>query len=754
MSNIKLVSVRVSSHCLYPNDTLYLECSFESLCDHPAGEKLDIFCDFLFGHMNNPECNQKNYRVVMPMYPQPMHWKKGNVYTCGLHWKIRPDMYGGTFELNVGMANSEAVPEEFEFKGKNVHRCYVGDIEVAFGGCAPKFVNSHKTEMTFEFDKISSNSVFDSGNEGEVYIRRKADDSIITDLFTGSRYCGEYAGFELKKTVGDIDEKTELVNITEKDGYELLEVKFPNLVSSANSKMITVFGSGRLIDSTENYSFGYEQTYYQRNVGIIKDSDSFTVVETPYLDDKLHHSIFRVNGVPYASVGVTLTYRVRAYGDLESLKVINNPAFVIKKANSQPELLYYLRKDLKLKSMDYYRTLFYYFQIECDGFDEVNTFNGALERVKQIYNLTGGMKQVMLLRGWQHEGHDTGYPDVFTINRKAGTLDDLKHLVTEARKYNAIVTFHDNYDDMYDELPYFDPEIASADCRGGMYKSWIWVSGISRMTSFKKYVTSGKMAARVKKTVEMYPVKDSYHLDVMSQEVRRYDFDPKVKAAAQESLEYKKAVIREFEKYGFNVTSEGVSQPFAGIIAHAWCLGVNYAKVFFKESYFPLLAMIYHGLYPYSGGSDYLNLICGATIVPDICGDVKKYKDVYFKKALPLNMLWDKQIDDYSKESDIYKVYYSDGSIVVYDKKNDTLTVENNKEILTKDGNVLVKGYKDNEYIGYTESGKMTIDKKNIKEIHELDFDGMKAPVNYTLTDDGALIETNAKTGFKVILND
>ena len=117
-------------------------------------------------------------------------------------------------------------------------------------------------------------------------------------------------------------------------------------------------------------------------------------------------------------------------------------------------------------------------------------------------------------------------------------------------------------------------------------------------------------------------------------------------------------------------------------------------------------------------------------------------------------MLWDKQIDDYSKESDIYKVYYSDGSVVVYDKKNDTLTVENNKEILTKDGNVLVKGYKDNEYIGYTESGKMTIDKKNIKEIHELDFDGMKAPVNYTLTDDGALIETNAKTGFKVILND
>ncbi len=754
MSNIKLVGVRVSSHCIYPGNILYVECSFEALCDHPVKEKADLFCDFLYGHMNMPECNQRNYRVTMPIYPQPMHWKKGNVYTCGLHWKLRPDLYGGSLGINVGIANSDAVPIEFESNGKNTKRCYAGDVEAAFGGCAPKFVNSHKTEMKFEFGKINSNDAFTSGNEGEVYIRNRADDSIITDYFDGGCYCSEYVSFDLVKTVNDIDEKTELVNVTEKYGYELLDVKFPNLVSRANSKMITVFGSGRCVDSTENYSFGYEQTYYQRNVGIIRDGNSFTVVETPYLDDKLHHSIFRVNDVPYASVGVTLTYRVRAYGELESIRVINNPSYIIKKADSQQELLNYLRKDLKLKSADYYRTLFYYFQIECDGCDEVHTFNDALERVKMIYNLTGGIKQVMLLRGWQHEGHDTGYPDVFTLNKHGGTMDDLKHLITEARKYNAIVTFHDNYDDMYDETPYFDPEIASMDCRGEMYKSWIWVSGISRMTSFKKYVQSGKMAARVKKTVEMYPVKDSYHLDVMSQEVRRYDFDPHVKCAAQESLKYKKDVIKEFENYGFNITSEGVSQPFAGVIAHAWTLGVGYSTLFFRESFFPLLAMIYHGKFPYSGGSDYRNLICGSTVVPDIVGDGKNYKEVFFKKALPLNMLWDKQIDDYANDGDIYKAYYSDGSVVVYDRETDSLTVENNEDIYTKDGNVLVKGFKDNEYIGYTETGSMIIGKNNISEIYELDFDGNRKPIDYTVTDSGAAINTNTKTGFKVILND
>lgn len=64
----------------------------------------------------------------------------------------------------------------------------------------------------------------------------------------------------------------------------------------------------------------------------------------------------------------------------------------------------------------YDRALFYYFQIECDGCREIRTFADALQRVKDLYEITGGAKQVMLLRGWQHNGHDTGYPDVFSAS--------------------------------------------------------------------------------------------------------------------------------------------------------------------------------------------------------------------------------------------------------------------------------------------------------------------------------------------------
>ena len=72
------------------------------------------------------------------------------------------------------------------------------------------------------------------------------------------------------------------------------------------------------------------------------------------------------------------------------------------------------------------------------------------------------------------------------------------------------------------------------------YKGWIWVSGLSRIISVPKYVKSGKMQKRVKKTLSMYPVHSSYHLDVLSCEARRYDLDENVRIAAEEFSEYKK----------------------------------------------------------------------------------------------------------------------------------------------------------------------------------------------------------------------
>ena len=518
--------------------------------------------------------------------------------------------------------------------------------------------------------------------------------------------------------------------------------------------MITTFMGGRKFDSQKVFAWGYEQKYDHRNVVVIELESGYKVVEAPYLDDKLHHSVYEKNGERFADTGVTFTYRMRAYGSLESVKVINIPTLYIYSTDSMSDVLTYLRKDLKKKTDMYDRALFYYFQIECDGHEGVRTFNDALERVKELYYMTGGVKQFMLLRGWQHEGHDTGYPDVFTVNKKGGTLEDLKFLITEARKYNAVVTFHDNYDDMYEENGYFDADIVAKDGRGNNFKSWIWVSGISNMTSFPKLVKSGKMQERVKKTLEMYPVKDSYHLDVLSCEAKRYDFSPDIHMAAQEALEYKKAVIAEFEKYGFIVTSEAVSQPFAGIIGHAWSIGyADSERLFSVDELFPLMPMIYHGIVPYSGGDCVHSVIAGATIIPGITGGLGNYKEVYYLHTLPILYLCNNTIESYKYENGIYVTTYDNGAVIRYDVNNNDIEIKIGDNYLVKNENTLVEGYNDGEYIGYTKNGDFRLKKtfvQDILEIKEISED--KKELAYRIEDDVLFVDADKNTAFRIIL--
>ena len=757
---IELIGVRASSHCLYVGDEVFVECTFKALSDRPITKRVELFCDFVFGHMTLPASMPKKYRVSTVMYPQPVMWKKGDVVTVGTRWRIPNGIYGGSFGINVGICDSETVPVSFMAQGKCVNRFYAGDIQAAFEGCAPKFVNSHRDEIYFK--------VADGGNEAQgglrnelpqtagVVLRDKENDTLIDVMAddNSGHYSCEYVSFSVStEKTGDLT-CVKLTDVCEEKGYELLEVKLPNLITRSNTRMITAFMGGRKADPEKAYAWGYEQRYDQRNVAVLESDGSVCAIDAPYLDDKLHHSIFGFNGVRYASVGVTFTYRLRMYGEYESIRVINVPSVYIYTAGSMLDVLGYLRKGLKKRSHMYDRALVYYFQIECDGVEEIRTFADALQRVKELYEITGGAKQVMLLRGWQHQGHDTGYPDVFTVNKKAGSLDDLKYLIDEARKYNAIVTFHDNYDDMYEENGYFDGGIAARNGHGGYLTSWIWVGGISVLTSFPKLIRSGKMQKRVKKTLEMYPVKDSYHLDVLSCEVKRYDFSPEIRMAAQEVVEYKKEVIKEFEKYGFTITSEQVSQPFANLIGHAWTIGYmpEWLRLFSCEEGFPLLPMIYHGFLGYSETDQWYSVVSGSVIVPGITGGLGNYKEVYYLRTLPMGLLCNCTLDDYRLENGEHIMLYSDGTAIRL--KGEDIEIKNGDRYLTKDGNTLVDGYKDGEYIGYTKNGGFRMKKYFDGEIAEVREIGEgNRNLEYQVNDSDICINASAGTAFKICMD-
>ncbi len=72
-------------------------------------------------------------------------------------------------------------------------------------------------------------------------------------------------------------------------------------------------------------------------------------------------------------------------------------------------------------------------------------FLRQLDNVKKIYYLTDGFRQMIELKGYQSEGHDTGHPDYAgNYNERAGGLKDLNTLVNEGKRYNAYIGLHIN----------------------------------------------------------------------------------------------------------------------------------------------------------------------------------------------------------------------------------------------------------------------------------------------------------------------
>ena len=74
-----------------------------------------------------------------------------------------------------------------------------------------------------------------------------------------------------------------------------------------------------------------------------------------------------------------------------------------------------------------------------------NPFIKTLDDIKKVDLLTDGLGQSIELKGYQDQGHDSAHPDYAGhYNEAAGGLTDIRAVVTQARKYNAIVGVHIN----------------------------------------------------------------------------------------------------------------------------------------------------------------------------------------------------------------------------------------------------------------------------------------------------------------------
>jgi hypothetical protein len=149
------------------------------------------------------------------------------------------------------------------------------------------------------------------------------------------------------------------------------------------------------------------------------------------------------------------------------------------------------------------------------------TYEQALKVIKMVHELTCGIPQVVLLTGWQYEGHDSKYPawgaasEHLKRDCDATAEESLRWLMREARKYNCLVALHINMFDAYEDSPlfqgYLEKDIIAKDKNGKPIVGNRWWGMDCYHVSYTQEWKHGLAQKRIDDLIAMVPEIRDHH---------------------------------------------------------------------------------------------------------------------------------------------------------------------------------------------------------------------------------------------------
>ena len=841
----KLLKVEVNYDQFQPGDTVEVVCTWQNAGNSPSAKPLNSFLELSFGHQRIVETTPQFHRYYFDIYPATTQWQKGDIWKTSIRQKM-PPVWGGSYKFKIGLCDENHTPVQFlGDNGSVVSFVAPGQIELGWSWGTPTMermrkpwsklynqaVELKKNENTpYTYLAIGDNpmirlsdkkpvllgvgSLINSTQSGDnspvisvrslendelIYsstsklsvkydVIAKNDKSVIYKASVLNRK-KEIAGFDLVfETIGK-QLQIRLNNVSENQGFELIEIKLPSLLSLSGNdvSMMNFFGGGRLISLKKALPQGYTLNYDIRNAAALLTKSEQIVLESTCLDDKLIQSVHENASARTANIGMILVNKVLGKGKMASIPVESDHCITIDLLDEswgKPDwqnVAKFMRKDLKGKNRDLYRNALFFKTLATSGpeppigyvkedspfgvkrLQTIIPFNKIKDLTRQYYNIFDGLKQIHYIAGFLEGGFDNSYPYVFNTDQRAGTVEELKACIKDGKKYNAIVTMHDNYDTNVPGGNYYDERLSAIDSEGKPWLGWIWAGGIEHIIAPYKYKQLGLMQERVKKTVELYEIHTSYHLDVLSSELLRYDFDPKFPASADKSHKGKLAIVEEFNKYGIDVTSESLLHPFVGQIGHALHPREDRKTTLFKgDQHILLVPFIYHGTIAYCGQpkdeeSMLFAMIRGSRVFPHEEGFTMQDVKTIYIQHLPVDVFYDKKMDRIEKFNDNTKVVYDANSYVVVNSKNRTYEIVNDGVVVGKDWTTFVKGTKPDTYLAYSvKGGDMVYDapmgwtEKTKLKANTLSFEGIGNEVPFKIEGGKIKLAMPAETPVKI----
>lgn len=532
--------------------------------------------------------------------------------------------------------------------------------------------------------------------------------------------------------------KISVDSVHEEDGFEFLELRYYDLACLAgDAKMADLIGGGREISLQNARNMFYTKNYDVHNCAALYDENGIIILEDFCLDNKIHTAVDGYGKSKQLSMGSTITLKVAGAGKMKSVPVQQSDieVSVFSDEYGTPgwlALCKYIRRNLKGINRELYSKTLHYviyssqgpepypWQVNEDSPYEIARllrgikFTNLIDEVKKLYNVSDGYRQIPFVYGYFKQSDNRElYWDVYTPDCRAGTLEEFKSAIKEARDFNTDIALYENYDDVY--APTVDSSFAALDKNGQPWQLWLWADGESKALSFKKYFESGEMQKRVKKMMDIYGDRRTGYIDVLSSEVLRWDFNPEVMASAQTSLKYKYKLIDEYNKHKMDVYSETLVHPYVGKIGYAVSTRTDRNIYYENEQFIPMINGIYHGTVGYcffneaGGRTDMLfNLLMAGSVRFEIddCVNYDIVKWIYLQQ-IPMGLIEDEYLEDYIEDGTCITLKYTNDTYIIIDVSKLEYEIIYNNITIAKNWTTFVPSKNNDGYLAYSLKGDL-----------------------------------------------
>lgn len=320
----------------------------------------------------------------------------------------------------------------------------------------------------------------------------------------------------------------------------------------------------------------------------------------------------------------------------------------------------------------------------------------------------GSAPFIVYLSGWQHEGHDSGWPSGREVCTRCGSLEQARALIEQARQLGVIVSLHVNWDDMYADSPEFTPDIAAIGRDGEMLKGGLWGGGQAFVISAYKDYQSGSARRRMRALLDLLPLRDTIHFDVLSSAPYTESFDTDGYISQMKHLVLGKwKIIAMFRnEAGLDVSSEFYTRPFMEQLRYLWGLGGGYEGRVHRY--------LLHGGLIYGGGSGCTRSMehvrevifdraargAGIGCNFDASTPVERMADLYYLAYLPYRALADKRIRHIEDHDQRIATVFEDGSATQGDRKTGHYQVSLCGRVIAQDYTTFV-ALEPDRYVAY-----------------------------------------------------